>query len=147
MKNSYADNGMVTYGADEISTVTHLLDSLRDRCKIFAFIGSLGAGKTTLVRSLLKECGVQGPITSPTFTYVNCYKNGQGKLFYHFDCYRITSIDEFIQAGFDEYLYQENSWCFIEWPELIVPLFDQAVCYVSIDYISDEQRVLSYKVV
>lgn len=147
MKNCYADNGTITYGVDEITKVADFLRTLRGKCKIFTFVGSLGAGKTTLVRSLLKQCGVEGSITSPTFTYVNCYKNGQGEIFYHFDCYRIEILDDFIEAGFDEYLYQENSWCFIEWPELIVPLLDHAVCYITIDYISNEERVLSYRVV
>ncbi len=92
---------------------------------IFAFTGSLGAGKTTLVRSLLQACGVTGVISSPTFTYVNIYTNNHGQKFYHFDLYRITTVQEFIDAGFDEYLNDQQAYVFIEWPEVIMPFFEK----------------------
>src|SRR5439155_12466456 len=94
---------------------------------VFTFSGTLGSGKTTLVQSLLESCGVMEHVTSPTFTYVNCYKNNRGETFYHFDVYRIKNCQDFIQAGFDEYLYQPNSWAFIEWPESILSLLDHQV--------------------
>ena len=147
MKNGYSDSGSITYGIHQIDEVAQMLWALRDRCAVFTFIGSLGAGKTTLVRSLLKQAGVVGSIASPTFTYVNIYENREGHLLYHFDCYRITALDNFLQAGFDEYLYQKNSWCFIEWPEVVMPIVDHRACHIVIDYLSDDQRMLSFRVV
>ena len=90
---------------------------------------------------MLKQKGVAQPVTSPTFTYVNVYENDNGQLFYHFDLYRIETLDAFIAAGFNEYLYAPNSWAFIEWPEVIMPLLTEAVCHCTIDY-HDQQRVL-----
>ncbi|NDD53911.1 tRNA (adenosine(37)-N6)-threonylcarbamoyltransferase complex ATPase subunit type 1 TsaE [bacterium] len=93
--------------------------------RIITLEGPLGAGKTTLVRELLTKMGVAGLITSPTFSYVNDYKSASGKLFHHFDLYRIASIDDFIMAGFDEYLHERESVCLIEWPQVIAPLLQR----------------------
>lgn len=147
MRNCYPETAMITYRIDQVEEIAAKLWSLHDVCKIFTFTGSLGAGKTTLVRAILKESGVKELITSPTFTYVNTYINTQGFVLYHFDCYRITSVDAFLQAGFDEYLYQPNSWCFIEWPEIIMPLIDHAACHSNLEYESGEQRLLTYNVI
>jgi tRNA threonylcarbamoyladenosine biosynthesis protein TsaE len=106
------------------------------------FTGPLGAGKTTIIRELLRRSGVTGLITSPTFTYVNLYTNEQGQTFYHFDLYRIQTLDEFAHAGFDEYLYQPNSRCFIEWPAIIEPLLSSNVCRVTLDYDGSDARMI-----
>lgn len=127
----------------DIPTITTELKSILPECAVITFTGPLGAGKTTLVRTLLQELGVQGPITSPTFTYLNQYENQQGQTFYHFDCYRLTSLNDFLAAGFDEFLYQPNSWTFIEWPDIVLPLLTHHVCHVAIDY-HNSQRSISW---
>lgn len=124
----------IIYGLNELDKVVlNLIKKMRTH-QVITFTGPLGAGKTTVIADLLKQCGITQPITSPTFTYVNVYQNLEGQTFYHFDLYRIESIDDFIAGGFDEYLYQPNSWAFIEWPELIRPLLTHDACHVSIDY-------------
>ncbi len=111
--------------------------------KVFTFVGPLGAGKTTLVQHLLKLCKITEPITSPTYTYVNVYRKND-YTYYHFDLYRLQTIDDFIQAGFDEYLYQPHSYCFIEWPEIIEPLLIQSIYYKSIiDYDTNNTRLIT----
>lgn len=129
----------------EISSVADLLIDLMPEYKIFAFEGPLGAGKTTLVSEILKKCGVTEPITSPTFTYLNVYENSKNQLFYHFDLYRIGSLDDFLAAGFDEYLSAPKSWTFIEWPEVIMPLLTESVCLCTIDY-HDQKRSLTINI-
>lgn len=131
----------IIFGQDELPQVASELVSLMDKAQIFTFTGPLGAGKTSLISQMLKQKGVAQPVTSPTFTYVNVYENDNGQLFYHFDLYRIETLDAFIAAGFNEYLYAPNSWAFIEWPEVIMPLLTEAVCHCTIDY-HDQQRVL-----
>jgi tRNA threonylcarbamoyladenosine biosynthesis protein TsaE len=130
----------------DIPKIVETLYCLMKQCKVFAFEGPLGAGKTTIIRALLEKCGVHEAITSPTFTYVNVYENEMGHLFYHFDLYRLNSLEEFIQAGFDELLYLEDSWVFIEWPEIVMPLLKKQVCSVKIDYLEDEKRLITYKI-
>jgi tRNA threonylcarbamoyladenosine biosynthesis protein TsaE len=161
----------ITYSLDDHQIVIQELKKLMPHFKVFACSGPLGAGKTTTIKALLRSCGVTGVITSPTFTYVNEYTNGQSEHFYHFDLYRIGSVQEFQGQGFDEYLYQPglrsslsapstelrinaalceggskvgpNSWAFIEWPEVIKPLLTHDVCWVTFDYHEDpDKRVI-----
>lgn len=85
---------------------------------ILLFIGPLGAGKTTLIKELLNAYNVNELITSPTFNYVNVYRTKNGEKIYHFDLYRLSSLDEFLDLGFDEYFY-EDALILVEWPQVI----------------------------
>lgn len=134
------------YDEHQLDAAVEQLYVLLDQCSVMTFTGPLGAGKTTLVKALLKKCGIKDVITSPTFTYVNVYENKQGQTFYHFDCYRIKTMEDFTVAGFDEYLYQPNSWCFIEWPEIIMPLLTHKVVHIKLDY-CDDKRVMNSQVI
>ena len=131
----------IVYGLDEIPAIVEKLYALLATCKVMTFIGPLGAGKTTLTRLLLQRCGVTDLITSPTFTYVNVYENKQGQTFYHFDCYRIKTLEDFRAAGFDEYLYQPQSVVFIEWPEVVMPILTHDVCHLTIEYEGDKRSI------
>jgi tRNA threonylcarbamoyladenosine biosynthesis protein TsaE len=125
-----------------------LIQKFKD-AKIITLTGDLGAGKTTLVKELLRQWGVQDEILSPTFTYVNCYKNDQGQKILHFDLYRITNLDQFLELGFDEYLSDPGVVCLIEWPQVIERLLNELpkkqVCGIEIVHLSDEQRQLIIK--
>lgn len=98
---------------------------LTKKYSIITLSGDLGAGKTTLMGKIMKMLSVEQAITSPTFGYVKTYTTPSNGIVHHFDLYRISSIDEFLDAGFDEYLIQPNSISFIEWPEIITPLLTQ----------------------
>ncbi|MBU4269950.1 tRNA (adenosine(37)-N6)-threonylcarbamoyltransferase complex ATPase subunit type 1 TsaE [Candidatus Dependentiae bacterium] len=117
--------------------------------KIFLFKGALGVGKTTLIKQIMKNCGIKELITSPTFNYVNNYKSEKNVDFYHFDLYRLDSQDSFLNLGFDEYLYKKNSYSFIEWPDVIhnitnnIELRDE-ICFLELSFIDNnfEKRML-----
>jgi|HubBroStandDraft_1064217.scaffolds.fasta_scaffold311087_1 tRNA threonylcarbamoyladenosine biosynthesis protein TsaE len=141
----------IIYSLDDHEVVIQELKALMPQVSVFACVGPLGAGKTTTIKALLRSCGVTGVITSPTFTYVNEYTNEQGERFYHFDLYRISSVEDFQAQGFDEYLYQPalrssqsevgaDSRSFIEWPEVIKPLLTHDVCWVTFDYHADPDK-------
>lgn len=132
----------ITYGLEEVGLIAADLKKMMSFCKVFTFVGPLGAGKTTLIKELLAQCGVHQTITSPTFTYMNVYENEKNQLFYHFDLYRINSLDEFVAAGFNEYLYAPDSWALIEWPAVIMSLLQKKVCMCEISY-NDEQRIIT----
>ncbi|PKN03175.1 tRNA (adenosine(37)-N6)-threonylcarbamoyltransferase complex ATPase subunit type 1 TsaE [Candidatus Dependentiae bacterium HGW-Dependentiae-1] len=134
----------ILFTLEEVLSVAKKLKEQLEKHAVITFEGPLGAGKTTLVRTLLALMDVHGPITSPTFTYINQYENQRGQTFYHFDCYRLASLNDFLAAGFDEYLYQPNSWTFIEWPEIVLPLLTHNVCHVTLDYHGDK-RSISWK--
>ena len=101
--------------------------------------GNLGAGKTTLVRSILRELGITGTIKSPTFTLVEPY-HIQKLQIYHFDLYRFIDQHEWYGAGFDEY-FTQDSVCFIEWAEKATGLIPQIDWQVSI-VLNGEIRII-----
>lgn len=136
---------IIEYTLKDIDLVAQQLQKMTDGCAIMTFTGSLGAGKTTLVKALLERLGVQELVTSPTFTYVNVYNTLAGTTIYHFDLYRIDSLQTFVHAGFDEYLYQPNSIVMIEWPEHIMPLITHKACHIGIEYKDEETRILQQR--
>lgn len=99
---------------------------------VFAFYGSMGAGKTTFVKAICEELGVEDVITSPTFAIVNEYRSDStGELIYHFDFYRIKKLEEVYDMGYEDYFYS-GALCFIEWPELIEELLPEDAVRVTI---------------
>lgn len=135
----------LVYDLTTVNDVAEDLAEIIPLVSVMTFTGTLGAGKTTLISALLKQFDIHDVVQSPTFTYLNTYTNTQGQTFYHFDLYRLKSVEDFRMAGFDEYLYQPQSWTLIEWPEIIMPLLTQKVCHCSIDYYgTGETRVLRY---
>jgi tRNA threonylcarbamoyladenosine biosynthesis protein TsaE len=112
--------------------------------KVFAFHGGMGAGKTTIIEALCKRKGVCDVMGSPTFSIINEYgysENGQEKLIYHIDLYRLRDEQEIIQAGVEDCIYSGNI-CFIEWPEKAPHLLDNSVMHVFIELSSEEERIV-----
>jgi tRNA threonylcarbamoyladenosine biosynthesis protein TsaE len=136
---------IIIYNEHEIPVIGKKLADSRDACRIFTFEGSLGAGKTTLVKEMLKQCGVSQLVTSPTFTYLNVYQNDKKELFYHFDLYRIARCEDFVAAGFAEYLYAPHGWTIIEWPAVVAPLLKEKVCLCLIDYYDEKRKITIIK--
>ena len=83
----------------------------------FLLYGNMGSGKTTFIQNLCKNLGVLDNVLSPTFSLVNEYILKDNLLIYHFDLFRVKSVEELIEIGFDEYVYSKNI-CLIEWPEI-----------------------------
>jgi len=110
--------------------------------KIFAFYGPMGAGKTTLIKAICKNLGAIDIVSSPTFTLVNEYKTSGGESLFHIDFYRIKKQEEVYDFGLEEYL-TGDSYCFMEWPELVEELLPPETVRVRITIDNDEKRVLS----
>ena len=92
--------------------------------------GDLGAGKTTLARGILRACGFQGKVKSPTYTLVESYSTAAGEIF-HFDLYRLESAEELANIGFRDY-FAESSLLLLEWPEkakAILPPADLVIVF------------------
>lgn len=111
--------------------------------RVFAFYGKMGVGKTTFIKALCEQLGVEDVITSPTFALVNEYTSGKGEPIYHFDFYRIKKIEEVYDMGYEDYFYSGNL-CLLEWPELIEDLLPEDAVKVTITEKEDGSRLLSF---
>ena len=112
--------------------------------RIFAFYGTMGAGKTTFVKALCEEMGVTDTVNSPTFAIVNEYDTPTGRPVYHFDFYRIKRLAEVYDMGYEDYFYGRGI-CFIEWPELIEELLPEETVCVTIEEQAGGSRVITTK--
>jgi tRNA threonylcarbamoyladenosine biosynthesis protein TsaE len=109
--------------------------------RLFAFYGQMGSGKTTFIRAVCKEMGVEDTVTSPTFTLVNEYRRPGSTPVYHFDFYRIKKITEVLDFGIEEY-FDSGAPCFMEWPELIEPLLPPETLRLKITVADDGSRII-----
>jgi tRNA threonylcarbamoyladenosine biosynthesis protein TsaE len=115
---------------------------LMDDRTVFAFYGKMGAGKTTFIKVICEELGVEDVINSPTFSIINEYRSEKtGELIYHFDFYRIDKLNEARDISVEDYFYS-GALCFIEWPEKIEPLLPDDTVHVIIEEKEDGAREL-----
>ncbi len=111
------------------------------KSKIFAFYGSMGAGKTTFIKAICESLGAVDTVSSPTFTLVNEYMTSGGELIFHIDFYRIKKQEEVYDFGIEEYL-TGDSYCFMEWPEKVEEMLPPDTVKVRIKVSENEQRTL-----
>lgn len=129
----------------QITDISNLQESARlllnnfpdDR--VFAFYGSMGAGKTTFIKAICHELGSDDNVTSPSFALINEYTTDKSLLIYHFDFYRIKKVDEAFDLGYEDYIYSGN-YCFIEWPEMIEQLLPEGIVEVRINELGNGAR-------
>lgn len=98
---------------------------------VFCLSGDLGAGKTEFAKGFAMGLGITLPVTSPTFTIINEYSGGTLPL-YHFDVYRINSVYEMEDTGYEDYFYGDGI-CLIEWAELISEILPENALKITID--------------
>ena len=106
---------------------------------VFLFNGQMGAGKTTLIKEMCAALGVMDGMSSPTYSIVNEY-TGAADIIYHFDLYRLKSTEECLDIGFEEYVNSGN-YCFIEWPEIAMPLMPAKYIEVQIETEEEKRKV------
>ena len=101
--------------------------------------GNLGAGKTTLVRALLRARGHRGPVKSPSYALVEIYVISS-IYWYHFDFYRFNFPEEFVDAGFGEY-FRDDAICLVEWPDKAAPYVPPADLLLDLQYAGEGRRL------
>ncbi len=133
-----------SFGLGKIDEIVAQLEPLIKESRVIALYGPLGAGKTTLVRAIARALGIKEPITSPSFTYLTQYTDAQNQRIYHFDFYRLSSLNYFYEAGFDEFIHDKQALVFIEWPEMVEQILPQNTVHIFLSYVPKEsnQRII-----
>jgi len=109
---------------------------------VIAFYGKMGVGKTTFIKAICSALGVEDEVNSPTFALINEYFTAKQESIYHFDFYRINSVEEAFDFGYEDYFYSSN-FCLVEWPELIENLLPEHHIKVQITENEDGTRTLT----
>ena len=125
----------------DLDLVAEQIITSLDGRDVVLFRGGMGAGKTTLISRIVALLGAEDTVTSPTFAIVNQYE-GDSRRIYHFDFYRIKSVEEVYNMGYEEYLYSD-AVCFMEWPELIEGLLPEECIRVEIEEENDGTRTIA----
>jgi len=133
---------IVDYNLESLDSVAQaIIKALKH--KVVLFDGAMGTGKTTLIKALVKRLGSTDDVSSPTFSLVNTYQATNSDI-YHFDLYRLNSIEEAYDFGIEDYLEGTN-WLFIEWPEIIKELLSDDYHIISLEHLGTEKRQLTLK--
>ena len=129
------------YHLNQINQAVDYLDE-HLQSPVICFDGPIGAGKTTLISRLCQKWQVMDSISSPTFSIVNHYNSLSKGLIYHFDFYRLESLEEVLDIGIEEYLDSGNI-CLIEWSEKILTLLPENCVRVNIETNNDQSRSIN----
>jgi len=119
--------------------------------RVFAFSGSLGAGKTTFIHALCEVLGVRDAVSSPTFALINEYRfrdaGGAERIILHMDWYRLRDLDEAIDAGMEDALLRQDAICFVEWPVRAAELLAMPHVAVELSAESQNRRLLEARTI
>ena len=127
-------------GPEQLDAIAKSVIEFAGNRRVFALTGEMGAGKTTFITALCRQLGVTDQVNSPTFTIVNEYMTSAGETVYHFDFYRIKSLSEVFDMGFEAYFYSGN-YCFIEWPDKIPGLLPDNTVMISMNVTNDKRLI------
>ena len=133
----------IIFTLDEIDAVAKRILN-NEPSKILLFEGSMGAGKTTLIKAFCRALEVEDTTGSPTFSLVNEYQSEKNGTIYHFDFYRIKDDTEALDMGVEEY-FSSGNWCFVEWPEKIVDMIPAQHEVIKIIELPDGRRQLTFR--
>ena len=132
-----------SYTLNQLNEVAQLLLQEAGEEKVWVFKGQMGAGKTTLIKSLAKALQVEDQVSSPSFGIVNEYQTQSKELVFHFDFYRLDDPMEALDIGIEEYFYSGN-YCWLEWAEKIAPFLPERFFHIELALASETGRMLTF---
>ena len=128
---------------DKLKEISKQFLQLTEGHKQFAFYGEMGVGKTTFIKQLCRDLGVGDDVNSPSFAIINEYLSPFNGPIFHFDLYRINSIEEAFDFGYEDYFFSD-SYCFVEWPEKIESLIPDHFMKVKLEELEKSQRKIQF---
>ncbi|MHA7100668.1 tRNA (adenosine(37)-N6)-threonylcarbamoyltransferase complex ATPase subunit type 1 TsaE [Roseivirga pacifica] len=131
-------------GLDDLPEVAERIIDFGQNVTVWLFIGEMGAGKTTLIKTLCEKLQVLDQVSSPTFSIVNEYLTAKDDTVYHFDFYRLEDAEEAVAIGAEDYFFSGNL-CLIEWPQIIANLLPDEYMLVQIEALEDGVRSIKLK--
>lgn len=129
----------VSKSVEETEKIAEQISKKIKKGDVILLFGNLGAGKTTFTKSLCHNLGVDETVTSPTFTILNEHK-AKDFIVYHFDMYRVESLENAYELGFDEIINGGDGVCVVEWPEMCSGLFPENCVKIYIEYLGQDCR-------
>ncbi|MGB1284391.1 MAG: tRNA (adenosine(37)-N6)-threonylcarbamoyltransferase complex ATPase subunit type 1 TsaE, partial [Polaribacter sp.] len=129
-----------------ISELNHIAKEIIEttKSKTLLFYGEMGVGKTTLIKEICKELGIEDVANSPTFSLVNEYHTANSEIIYHFDFYRIEDENEAYDIGIEDY-FESKNWCFIEWPKNVENVLPLKTVEIHLSILDNHQRNIYIK--
>ncbi|HCQ14751.1 MAG TPA: tRNA (adenosine(37)-N6)-threonylcarbamoyltransferase complex ATPase subunit type 1 TsaE [Cryomorphaceae bacterium] len=131
-------------GLNDLPEVAERIIDFGQNVTVWLFIGEMGAGKTTLIKTLCEKLQVLDQVSSPTFSIVNEYLTAKDDTVYHFDFYRLEDAEEAVAIGAEDYFFSGNL-CLIEWHQIIVNLLPDEYMLVQIEALEDGVRSIKLK--
>lgn len=132
-----------TFGLNELKNISKEIVESAEGLTIWLLEGEMGAGKTTLVKAIAKELGIEETVASPTFSIVNEYKADNNQPVYHFDFYRMKNETEAYDIGTNEY-FESGNLCLVEWPEKIPSLIPDHYFKIKLEINDPQSRTIYY---
>ena len=135
---------LIIHQLADLGKAAKILLSYAGKRKKWCFYGDLGAGKTTFIKAICKNLQIEEAVTSPTYSLVNEYRyldesTTTTQYLYHLDLYRLKQMEEALDIGIEEYLYDEH-YCFIEWAQIIEPILPTEVLTIHMEMMDDGRR-------
>jgi tRNA threonylcarbamoyladenosine biosynthesis protein TsaE len=134
-----ANKELICNSLDDLPAVAKQIIDFGSNTPIWLFLGEMGAGKTTLIKQIGDIMHVVDQVSSPTFAIVNEYITRADQIIYHFDFYRLESVEEAIEIGAEEYFFSGNL-CLIEWPQIIADLLPDHYMTIEVEELLSGQR-------
>ena len=135
-------NSLISISSDYTFNFGSKFSNSIDYGSVIFLKGNLGSGKTTFCKGFASGLGFSDEILSPTYSILNEYKLN-GKNLYHFDLYRLKSVNEFLEIGGIEYLNDKKSISLIEWPNIIKEIVSKNMIEIEFEYLSEKERKIT----
>lgn len=129
-----------SYSPADLSDIAKDILKKAENYRLFAFYGEMGAGKTTLILEFIKTLNIIDFGSSPTFSIVNEYRAKDNEPVFHFDFYRIQSLEEVYDIGYEDYFFG-GAYCFMEWPEKIEEILPSDTVKIYIDVKENVRKI------